>query len=251
LDKKNPKGSNRWQKPTSPGIIGSLDDPEAAEAAAKYLLADLDQEEKDVSTNSPRGRKRGKSIVSGHKVHPIPGVKREETSIRIREIQALRYAGFTDSMIAKRLGVHGNYVWELENQYPEAFEFVRAEILKSFMRDYSDGLVMVAGAIGRIGLQSTAVLAKEMRNYTDGTPQSRIKAAELLVKLLAGASMIPQKAEEETLAASVANKVKEAMADREEYIDVTAEEEPVEFRVGASGRGVRGDDQGEDRGDIS
>lgn len=68
-----------------------------------------------------------------------------------------------------------------------------------------------------------------MVNLKDGTPHSRIKAAEIIVKLLAGARMIPQQTAGEALAEGVISQVKDVLAkERESYIGVIDAEVVVE-----------------------
>lgn len=66
----------------------------------------------------------------------------------------------SDAAICKDFNHNNKYIYELEREYPEAFEHARSEQIQLVIRDYQDGLVAVAGAVGRLGLEATKTLSR-------------------------------------------------------------------------------------------
>jgi hypothetical protein len=209
-----------------------LNDPEEASLLAEKLHRGFQGGTKAPKAGEEGSSPRGGKKSPGHNrrsIVPLPGVPRPETAEKIRKIVALRFSGMSDAAICKDFNHNNKYIYELEREYPEAFEHARSEQIQLVIRDYQDGLVAVAGAVGRLGLEATKTLSREMVNLKDGTPHSRIKAAEIIVKLLAGARMIPQQTAGEALAEGVISQVKDVLAkERESYIGVIDAEVVVE-----------------------
>lgn len=183
---------------------------EEAIEASESLLKNIESPEDEERPDAPSGGKRHPGRYT-HSIIPLPGVKNIETAGRIREIVGLRFAGFSDSKIERQIKVGKKYIWELEKRYPEAFETARADQIKAILRDYGDGLVVVAGAIGKLGPRAMRTLGKELINYKSGTAHTRLKAVELIVKMLAGAAMIPRSTKDsvDEIASAVVDQIRD------------------------------------------
>ena len=164
-------------------------DPDEAFKVADELLSD------NLVTGQPdqRSNRKYKNVGVKHhpgfgkgKLAPFPGCK-DKSSDKIREIVARRYSGYGDAEIERRMGISEKYIWQLEVRHPEAFELAKQELIKNAVSEYETNITFARAALSEIGMRAVKTLSTVMDD-TDAKPQTRLRAAETVLKLLMGAS---------------------------------------------------------------
>lgn len=113
---------------------------------------------------------------------PFDGVS-QTTSDRIRKAAALKLAGYSNNAIADELEISASAATELRTKHPKAFDQATKEITEQAQLKYYQNLWIVRTAISEAGPRAVRTLCDVM-DSTKATPAHRLKAADIILKLL-------------------------------------------------------------------